>query len=244
MSRLLKNKAEEDQVDRFLSIVTPIYKDCQPFFKAMGISGTNNLGGFMYSGRRGKPDFFTGTVRTDRKSVDMSPELQSDLNKEFVNQFGYPARSNSVFCTGDDDVTTYYGSPFMIFPIGNFKFLWSDDIRDLYVYISNHTNISNMKGGNKLFDYFYNSIGKDITNEDERNDIAKDMYWDFITHTVHSYTKNNLRAAVDSESEIMITCEKYYAVSYHPWYSKLYKFINHFGNRMPDKDTVFDWYFG
>ena len=50
----------------------------------------------------------------------------------FIENFGAPYR-NSVHVTGNIYQTEDYGSPFAIFPIGDFTFVWSPTVSDIAV---------------------------------------------------------------------------------------------------------------
>ena len=67
----------------------------------------------------------------DRKPMSTPPKLHNDLNTMFTRMFGAPFR-NAMFCTGNKSQASVYGMIFAIFPIGEYKYIWSPEIRDLY----------------------------------------------------------------------------------------------------------------
>lgn len=147
MSRLQKVFEERlDNASDEENLIRLIYKNCQPYLKQALKDKRYPL--FIFSGRNYKGDWFKGKVRTDRRPTDTNLELHNDLNKEFVKKFGYPVRSASIFCSGDQGVAESYGDSYFIFPIGNFKFVWSPDISDLFLHIRDEygANSRNING--------------------------------------------------------------------------------------------------
>ena len=117
----------------FYMTLKDIWKDCKPFLKDF-YNGDRTK--FMYSGRSKDIEHFVGTVRTDRKPKDTHIDLHNDLDDTFKKKFGVKPRSNSLFCSGDENIVYEYGTPYIIFPIGQYKFLWSTLIEDLYIIIT------------------------------------------------------------------------------------------------------------
>ena len=184
MSRLDKFTESERQFIQFSNDIKLIINKCQPFMKEL-VTKVRPIE-FLLSGRKGKGDFFEGRVRFDRKAKDTNPKIHNDLNDEFQRQFGYPARSNSIFCTGSDMTAESYGVPYMIFPIGKYKYLWNPDIEDLYIYINRelsdfNKDISKSYRENTLLQYFVDKhtlksdgnyeFSQYYENSDEKDDL-------------------------------------------------------------------------
>lgn len=137
--------------------------------------------------------FLEGQVRlTDRKPLTIDKEVHDYLNVLFDKKFGHPYR-NGLFVTGNKTMADHYAktvsdktistrSVYAVFPIGKFEFVWSKKVRDLFI---NVDNIINLK---------------------------KDVFEEKIKEIVNSYQINNLKEAIKSGHEIMIWCEKYYAL--------------------------------
>lgn len=138
-----------------------IYKDCQPFLKKALKDNYQNL---FYSGRKSKDDWFKGNVRTDRRPTDTNKVLHRDLDKMFQKKFGYLVRSSSIFVTNDIGVADSYGTTYMIFPIGNFKFVWSPGIVDLYIYMRDEYGTKS-KENNGVLDAVTWEVFNDAGNE-------------------------------------------------------------------------------
>lgn len=134
--------------DRFLGEEEPaavkvlLERDCGPFLRQRG-------SGFLYRGVKidtGLPgttsdhdgkdmDYIKKTVRTERNPKDMSKKRTAIVDEWFNEKFGIRARSNCVFAFGDrinESELKHYGTPCVIFPVGEFKFVWSRRVEDLY----------------------------------------------------------------------------------------------------------------
>lgn len=133
---IIKESDYESDYSAEYNLINNIYNKCQPFLKEWINSFKNKKLKIWYSGRIGKGNVFTGKIRTDRKPMNTSNKYHIPLNKYFKDTYGIEYRSNSIFVTGDyNDANDYgQGSPFLIFPIGNYNYLWSPNIDDLYMH--------------------------------------------------------------------------------------------------------------
>lgn len=63
----------------------------------------------------------------------MSPNLQKIFDEFFYKKFRWKPRSEGVFTIGDiKSIRGVYGIPYIFVPIGEYKYLWSPDVDDLY----------------------------------------------------------------------------------------------------------------
>ena len=177
---------EEEGFDQD-AIVELIRRDCKPYFDA---SPGNRM---MYRGMRGKSKTksFKGTVRADRAPRNTPEPLHKVMDDWFMDKFGFRARSNAMFATGHATVAGAYGSLYAVFPIGDFKFVWSPVIDDLSI---------------------------DTGGEDPK-DIPKLM-------DGAKYTDRNLRDAINSQNEIMVSCKEYYAMPLKLAYEDIQEFAD------------------
>jgi len=121
-------------------------------------------------------------VRLDgRQPLDSSHTLHAELNQAFQHQFGEPFR-NALFVTNDKNQAINYGEIYIIFPIGEYTYLWSPDIEDIF---------------NK-----YEEKLKDISDED--------FVYDLLGKS--DYYTERLDRAIKSGNEIMMRCGSYYAI--------------------------------
>lgn len=166
MSRLSevysRSSTDETAKANFLVMVNRVLKDCQPFLKDVEKMGAVES---IWSGRRKDTDMFRGSIRTDRKPTDTHIDIHNDLDAEFQRQFGWPARGNSLFCTGDIYDADEYGVPYAIYPIGNWKFLWNPDIGDLYIWLRRNILSGIGNRDNPLLMTFFNKVMYDEKGE-------------------------------------------------------------------------------
>jgi hypothetical protein len=110
-----------------ISYCDEIKKHCMPFLKTFKIP--------IYRGKEDDRMFFKAKTRKDRIPKDMPRYLHEYLDILFEKKFGWRVRSSGAFCTIDFAQSLSYGTPYMFFPIGDFQFIHSPQIRDLYVFL-------------------------------------------------------------------------------------------------------------
>jgi hypothetical protein len=122
-------------------------RDCGPFLDKSGLSGLL-VRGMRHTNRatirhvehplddHEVIEYYELTTRTDRKPSDTPPSASKIMDDWFNREFGVRARSAGMFCFGDNrhgmGAVGQYGEPYAVFPIGDFKFVWSKDVSDLY----------------------------------------------------------------------------------------------------------------
>lgn len=126
----------------------------------------------------------------NRKPTGMPPKIHAKLNEHFEPIFTWPVR-NGVFTYGvrDNlkDIKTVYGTTYLFFPIGKFKYVYDPEIFDLY---ASYTEF--VTGSDSDIDSFINSISYSDKN-------------------INRAMSNIIREK--KSAEIIINCEKYYLVS-------------------------------
>jgi len=98
--------------------------DCQPFLKEKVILYRG--GGYFGDGMIYKK------LRTDRIPTDLPRKLHDAFDNVTNKKYGFKARSESVFATPNIVTANRYDKPNLIFPKGDFKYIWSPDIKDLF----------------------------------------------------------------------------------------------------------------
>lgn len=167
--------SEEIDLDEVLE---KIQQDCMPW-----LMKTDRLA-FRGINIRTMPKFFTGEAITARQPTNTPDDISAAADGWFLDHFGWRARSEGLFVTGDYAMARDYGKVYMIFPIGDFKFIWSQEVHDMFAELSpprlDPDRIS------KVLDNLSNA----------------------------EYTNKSLTKALESSHEIMISCESYYALEY------------------------------
>jgi hypothetical protein len=127
-----------DNIDQ---VVKTIESDCQPFLKNLGVgdpidklfelADRRPRNGLM-RGYKIDGTFFAKTARDDRQPLDTSPRTHEVVDQWFFDRFRFRYRSSGVFCTNKYSTARGYGTPYLVFPVGNYTACWSDKITDLY----------------------------------------------------------------------------------------------------------------
>lgn len=210
---------EEDDIP---SLVDFIKKNCQPYLKLVGVNSDNLsdiMGGSktLYRGINLSEnekfiDKDAGVLekitRKDRKAKDMLPELSDLVSAEFINAFGWDARREGIFCTGDIHLASEYGALRIIIPCGKVEYLWSSENKDLYILLGKYLrlNLDLQAGAGK------SNIQLKMLISNNTNPEALKKLKNKIRKTVSEYKKTDIINAIKSNNEISIKCDKYLAI--------------------------------
>lgn len=194
-----------------------IKRDCQHYLQEVGFDSRNPSASLMYRGIKNKAEPFQEmTARTDREPVDSSKTVHKALDDYFEKRFHFRFRSNGTFCTGSRTFATSYGHTYAIFPIGDFKYCWSPEIEDAYVFFDN-SEFGLPEGWHQLDKM--PSFNRDDHPDLEEEGIAyvDAPSWgkcitEYLTKHKNTYSNQDLAAAIKSRHEIMLGCTKYYAL--------------------------------
>lgn len=114
-----------------------VQENCQPYLQAIG----NDINEYvLYRGRSAyfapEQNYQVFTSHADRRPMSTRPDLQILYDNILEQLFGWRPRQQGVFATGDfHQARAYAGgeeATLIFFPIGEFKFIWSESTRDLY----------------------------------------------------------------------------------------------------------------
>lgn len=128
--RLIKYLNEEHD-----NIVKMIKANCKPWLSTIKPIIYKNKGFIRYVGRKNKVETIKRfTPRTDREPKDSSRELHDLFDSGFLERFGWKARSEGVFVWPSNNLDTFNKDSLWTFfyPIGEFKYIWSPRVKDLY----------------------------------------------------------------------------------------------------------------
>lgn len=189
-----KNEVMDRKKDPALDeLLTVLERDCKKFIKETGgflFRGTNRtLGGDIY--KKTNP-------REDRRPVDTPRMVHALADELYFKKFGWKVRSEGLFTATNISMTAGYGSNrYLVFPIGNFEYVWSEDSYDFFITQSN------------LASDYQRSTG---TGKDMKKQFPKEI----MQGLVDMYTDKNLKKAwSDRQSrEIILHCPNgYYYVN-------------------------------
>jgi len=171
------------------NVIKILVSSCQPFLKEI----KNGRNGFLY---RGKNSYSAASIerfssRIDRKPKDMSALNHDILDELFEKKFGWKSRSEGVFCSGHPSIAARYGSIYIFFPIGEYKYLWSPEIKDLFDRV-------------RMKSWSWLEKGTREVRVAERLENLRGM--------VDTYKDNDLKEAMYSGNEISVKCKTFYLV--------------------------------
>jgi len=154
MYDLAKRRTEKEHAPIIKKAVALIKRDCQPYLSQVKdpMKLRRGVSRDMNAHETGRPLFNKKLAhlpdRIPRGSY-MS-KWHPVVNDYFTLEFGLPFR-NSVITTGNQLQSSNFGTDVAVFPIGNFKFLWSPNVYDLnHVYVEWKINGSEQKLLNAL----------------------------------------------------------------------------------------------
>ena len=198
-----------------------IKDDCSPYLDKLKSSKHPNT--FLF---RGMFDtyyneiFTTKTIRVNRKATN-TPQWFSDVVDEyFVDKFGIPFRSNSVFCTTKAFIAMTYGPLYAIFPIGDFDYCYSPIIEDMY-------DLSSLAK--------YGFVKIDMRDRSFKSKEKEDIYplLDKL-----EYTNKNFMNWENIDNEIMISCEKYHTIKITRLFEELFPNKYHFSHAQQIEEVL------
>lgn len=162
-----------------------IMKDCQPFLQASD-------GKLVFRGQHS--DQFINLVRKNRTPKDTPKDVHKMIDDFMRSHFGIGFRSEAMFCTASLATTLQYGTPRVVFPIGNFDYCWSPSVSDMYEDL-----LPDM-----LCHYDADSY---LDSEEIKRGLDKASYRCNVSMV-------DFRNAIESRNEIMINCNEYYAIPF------------------------------
>jgi len=172
-------------------------KDCQQYIHEL-----KNAKYLLLRGVKGSniPLFIeTKKIRKNRKPRLIMKDLHDRLGKDSKKIYGWNIRKEGLFTTKSREDASVWGKPVIIFPIGSFKYVWSDDVLDLY----------------DAYDHWDFVLDND---KDYENEILPELK-KYHTNNLNKY----LRTPIVLTSECIINGNKYYAINYI-WYETLLKY--------------------
>jgi hypothetical protein len=207
------------------SIWKKLTKDCMPFLKELKKSNSPR-DKFFYRGFHGGnlySEIDKKKVRNNREPSDTPLAIHNYLNKEFKKKFGWNVRGEGSFATSDKERAGGYGTPFLFFPVGKYKYVWSEEVSDLYAYLGGHHLKYTVDALNGVVYDIENDYYNEPTDTEESKmtllDYTKfriketiDEFEKSVNRAMSTYKSNNMRDAMISQSEVVFKCKEYYAV--------------------------------
>lgn len=180
-----------------------IKKNCKNYLK-------KSKGELMFRGMRMVSPVVIKKPRKNRRPKDMDPKIHKLLDKAFKNVFGWKARSEGTFATGESMWLDRYGPTYYIFPIKIFTFLWSPYIEDLLDEMPGaiEDQINPWEFPDESKEYF--EWKKEFNAKGGLKEKHLDLFEKFVRE---NYQETNLYKAIYSKNEIMLRCREYLAIT-------------------------------
>ena len=198
-----------------IAFINKIKQDCKPYLDEI----KNPPAFVLYRGLHDTEGYGKKTARlTSRTPQDSSAKTHSHINQYFEKKFGHPYR-NGVFASGSKVIASEYGQgePYVIFPIGDFEYLWSQHIPDLYVEVAG-------AGAKAMMHWkkYAEAKGEKIPLSASRQEYWKSVneyrmnhhVWELIEF-LGGYQDTELRKGIFSTHEVMLWCNEYYYMPKH-----------------------------
>jgi hypothetical protein len=206
LQKYIINENQEDiSLDKILSMIK---KNCKTFLK--------EVDGFLYRGSNKKVfDIEKFKTRKDRRPLGTAQEDHDKLDKLFNKKFGWKARSEGLFCAGDLSTVKQYGKVNLVFPIGDYKYVWSPKVKDLTLYLEKEKYLKYYKHYKRRTEGVLFTLVKHRFDEYEEllNEYGNYEYDKFLKETVNKYISKNLSDLIGTKNEVSIKCNYYYLVN-------------------------------
>jgi hypothetical protein len=134
--------------------------------------------------------------RKDRKPRDTNVKLSQGVDQLLEDKFGWKPRAEGVFTFPVNGPADGYGDPWAVFPIGNFRYVWSPQIMDLTA------TLADLVGEVTGKQYWRHQEG--ISDED-----AAKVLKAFKNEYLPSFRDHSIRESFDSIDEVILDCDKY-----------------------------------
>jgi hypothetical protein len=227
-SFLLQEEIIDDDVDE---MIHRIKTECAPFLKEIDFKVNPSIENARFINDTNVPRALWRSSENDaplvklsgnrvRHPTDTSPEMHALFVKHFSHQFGYPYRAMGVFCsTSRQQAAGYPGNLFLIFPIGEYEYIYAPDVDDAYSQFDNH--LVDMPGA-------WHEILRDMGEDEEdyltdTGDVNYDAWYQLVYEYLGKntpYTNANLKSALSMHSErgieVVLKCDNYYALCVDP----------------------------
>ena len=138
--RLVNYINEDEEAREYL--IDWIRRDCGPFLRTIkpimgsGKCFVRRIHGYM-------PFVVKKTSRTDRRPSDTDIEFHKAFDAVFKEKFGWGARSEGVFTYPAKDWKLIHQGQHIFYPVGEFKFVYSPVISDLFVELNEFDRVEN-----------------------------------------------------------------------------------------------------
>jgi hypothetical protein len=129
-------------------------------------------------------------ARRDREPVSTPKAFSNAADAYFNQHFRWTPRRDGTFAVKNLSLARDYGEGNIFIPLGDFRFIWSEDIADLYI--------------------AYDEIKEDWYEANLSRDEMIEKWVEYLDTA--GYTNQDLGRAIASDHEIMFDCNQYLLV--------------------------------
>ncbi|MFW6030241.1 MAG: hypothetical protein ACOCRO_08310 [Halanaerobiales bacterium] len=169
--------------------IKKIRQDCGYY---LSLLDKNNIPTPFYRGVLNKQNFIHKKVRTGRIPKGTDIEAFKEINEYFEDK-GHVRRDNSVIGTSHKKWAKFFGSPFMLFPVGKFDYSFVET-----------TDFNSLKTYKKISQEARDFIKGEIPIYDDKIEKILAEIEGTIT------TNKNIKLAYENYLEIWFNCKEYY----------------------------------
>lgn len=184
--QILNKEIAKTIVDDCLPYITAIQHDIDNFRLYRGLQ----LESFRRRAENVADDVYRATVRKNRVPLNTPDYLHTFIDDWANENLGSRFRSSAIFCAAKRITVINFGKPYVIMPIGEFKYAWSPLIEDLYSDVEEINNAATTQSEKEMTKA---AVKKVLDNAQYRTDGITKMISEYPAH------------------EIMIDCDEYYA---------------------------------
>jgi hypothetical protein len=200
-----------------MKVLEVIYTHCMPFLNDLWKGGySKGRSELLYSGRNESNPYIMKQIRQDRRPSDTSKEKHELFDRLFYEEFKIKGRSQCLFGTGDR-MTAYGASTYMIFPMGKYKVLWSNKVRDLY-----------------KDPYTDQIMMKDYQTDEERDILLRKKI-------ISTYKTGDIVKALQSKNEIMLSTNRVSWFKSFLYGDTIASYIYTMKNTFPTNQSIDTW---
>lgn len=173
--------------------IPKIQQECKPFLKDI-----KNAAGTLFraDGKSAGRPVWKKTIRKNRIPSDTDVDVSEGIDDLFYKKFGWKPRSQGLFCWPHFFDRGVVARMWMVFPVGNYKYIWSDTVDDLYpVVTSMEDNIINYEW-----------------EDTDHSEIVKTIIEEFENIYLNSYTDKKIKMAIKYGNEVMVGADHAYMI--------------------------------
>ena len=199
-----------NESDNLYDIIDMIKNDCKPFLKEI-MPIFKRTGGWLYRGMTVRDNFSQKEVRQSRMPMSTEDFAHNYIDDQMYRKFGIKGRTNTVFCSLDDEEAWGYGDTVcLIFPIGQYKYLWSPKVNDATLYIGGQVDYKWQSSIQTYINFISDKERAGRSNTQIINDIIANNE-KILDKMVDTYKTTGLSKS--RGHEIMVQCRSYYYIS-------------------------------